>query len=215
MDESVRQKLDKYIADLFAPEDDLLRRVRAESEAAGLPAISIHADDGRMLQFLLKSIGAQRIIELGTLGGYSGIWLARALPADGRLFTLDMNPDHAAVATRMFEAAGLSERVEIRVGKALDSLKKLSADAPFDAIFIDADKDSYPAYLDWAIDHIRPGGLILAHNAFFGGSIVGAEERDPRLVAGLKTFNQRLASDPRLFGTIIPIGDGIAAAVRL
>lgn len=215
MDESVREKLDQYRLDLFAPEDDILRRVQAESQAAGLPAISIHADDGRMLQFLLKAIGAQRIIELGTLGGYSGIWLARALPADGRLFTLDINPTHADFARRMFELAGLSDRIEIRLGNALDNLHKLAADAPFDAIFIDADKDSYPAYLDWAIEHIRPGGLILAHNAFFGGSVIGAEERDPKLVDGLKTFNQRLASDPRLLGTIIPIGDGLAAAVRL
>lgn len=215
MDQSVRDKLDQYARDLFAPEDDLLRRLQAESQQAGMPAISVSPDEGRMLQFLLKSVGARRVVELGTLAGYSGIWMARALPADGRLITLDNNPDHAAFARRMFDAAGLSDRVEVRLGKALDSLKKLSAEAPIDAMFIDADKDSYPAYLDWAIENVRSGGLIMAHNAFFGGSVVGAEQRDARLVEGLRVFNQRLASDPRLFGTIIPIGDGLAAAVRL
>jgi caffeoyl-CoA O-methyltransferase len=193
----------------------VLNSIISESAAHGLPQIHIHADDGRMLQFLLKAIGARRVIEVGTLAGYSGTWIARALPADGKLITLDSNPEHVKVAQESFKRAGVADRVEIRLGAALDSLKKLASDGPFDAIFIDANKDGYPAYLAWAIEHIRSGGLILAHNAFFGGSVVGAEEREPHLVEGLKAFNQTLAGDPRLFGTIIPIGDGLAAAVRL
>ncbi len=215
MENATRDALDQYVRDLFAPEDDILRRIRSESEQAGMPQIHIRSDEGRMLQFLLKTVGARHVVEIGTLGGYSGTWIARALPANGRLITLDNNLDHAEFARRMFEAAGLAGRVEIRLGNALDSLKELASEGPFDAVFIDANKDGYPPYLDWAVENVRAGGMITAHNAFFSGSVVGAGERDPKLVDGLKTFNQRIANDPRLFGTIIPIGDGIAAAIRL
>ena len=214
MDEKSHEKLTNYVRELFAPEDDLLKRIRAESEQAGMPQIHVQSEEGRMIQFLLVAVGAKRVVEIGTLAGYSGTWIARALPPDGKLITVDNNPDHSAFARRMFEQGGVLDRVEIRTGDALQNLATLSKGSPYDAIFIDANKDGYPAYLDWAIENIRMGGLILAHNAFFGGSVVGLEKRDAKLVEGLKEFNQRIASDPRLFGMIVPIGDAFAAAIR-
>lgn len=175
----------------------------------------VHPEEGQMLRFLLAAVGARRVIEIGTLVGYSGLWMARALPEDGLLITLEREPECAAVARAFFEQAGLSARVEVRLGSALDILPELTAEGPFDAVFIDADKDRYPEYLDWSVENIRPGGLIMAHNAFLAGAIVGLRKRAPRHVKAVQALNRRLADDPRLLGTIIPVGDGIAAAIRL
>lgn len=215
MEEATREALNQYVRDLFAPEDDLLASIRSESAERGLPQIHVRPEEGQMLHFLLKVVGARRVIEIGTLAGYSGTWIARALPPDGRLITLDVNPDHASFAGEIFQRAGLADLVEIRLGEASQSLATLAREGPFDAVFIDADKDAYPEYLTWAIENIRIGGLILAHNVFARGAVVGAIERDPGQLKGIMDFNAAIASDPRLAATIIPVGDGIAAAVRL
>lgn len=214
MDEALHDALTAYIRDLYAPEDDALQAIRAETEAQGMPLIQVRPEEGRTLHFLLAAIGAQRVVEIGTLAGYSGVWIARALPPGGLLITLEYDERHTEVARRSFEGAGVADKVEIRSGRALDTLKGLSAEGPFDAVFIDADKQTYPAYLDWAVENVRPGGLILGHNAFLHGAIIEPGERDPAHVEGVRAFNRRLADDPRLLGLIIPVGDGIAAALR-
>ncbi len=215
MNEAATEALTQYIRDLYAPEDDLLRAVRAESAALGFPQIHIRPEEGRMLQVLLTAVGARRVVEVGTLAGYSSLWIARALPADGRLITLEQDPERAEVARAFFARAGLDARVEVRPGRALDTLPALTAEGPFDALFLDANREIYPVYLDWAVENVRSGGLIMAHNAFLRGGIIGLIERDPRTVEGMRAFNRRLAEDPRLLATIVPVGDGIALAVRL
>jgi caffeoyl-CoA O-methyltransferase len=208
----VDDALIQYVCDLFAPEDDHLRVLRDESIAQGLPQAHIHPEEGRMLQFLLGLIGAHRVLEIGTLAGYSATWIARGLPDGGHLISLDRDPDRADLTRGLLAEAGLSDRVEVRVGEAPGVLSDLAAEGPFDAIFIDANKDAYPAYLDWALDNIRPGGLIMAHNAFMRGRIADPDAQSEYNVQSMQTFNHRIADDPRLDGMIIPIGDGIVAA---
>jgi len=204
-----------YIRSLFAPEDDLLLAVRAEIEARGLPRITIQPEEAQVIQLLLKAIGAQRVIEIGAMVGYSGIWIARSLPPDGCLITIEHDPDRAEIAREFFEKAGLNGRIDLRIGPAFDVLDSLAADAPYDAVFIDAHKDDYPAYLSWAVDHIRIGGLILGHNALMGGAIIEPSRQADRLVKGIRAFNQQIADNPHLHGTIIPIGDGITVALKI
>jgi len=202
--------------DLFAPEDAHLQALHDASRAHGLPPIHIRPEEGRMLQFLLGLVGAERVLEIGTLAGYSATWIARALPPTGRLISLEIDPDRADLTRRFLNDAGLSDRVEVRVGEAPAILPSLSAEGPFDALFIDANKAAYPAFLDWALDdNIRIGGLIVAHNAFWRGRVIDPAQQSDRQVRGLLEFNRRLAQDPRLDGIIIPIGDGISAARRI
>lgn len=215
MDQRIHDALVNYTRDLYAGEDAVLQAVHLEADEHGLPRIHIRPEEGRVLQFLTRLAGVKTMVEIGTLAGYSGLWLARALPEDGRLITLEQNPEHAEVARHTFERAGLAGRVEVRLGAALDLLRDLTQEGPFDAVFIDADKGSYPEYLTWAIENIRPGGLIMAHNAFLHGAVIGMRERNARDINAVQTFNRRLADDVRLLGTIIPVGDGIAAAIRL
>lgn len=211
MDDALAQ----YVRDLFVSEDDHLRAIRQASLELGFPQSHIHPEDGRMLQFLLGLVGACRVVEIGTLAGYSATWIARGLPEGGQLVSVEREPDRADLARRYLAEAGLADRVEVRIGEALSVLADLSADGPFDAIFMDAGRDIYPACLDWALDNIRPGGLILAHNAFMRGRIVDPAEQSDRVIQYMQTFNHRIAEDPRLDGMIIPIGDGIAAARRI
>ncbi len=203
-----------YIRELFAQEDDLLREAREEAAEQGLPAIHIQPEEARMLQFLLKAVGARRVLEIGALFGYSGVWLARALPEGGRLFTLEKDAERARLVRETFRRADISDRAEVRVGQAPGGLEALASEGPFCAIFIDADKAGYPEYLDWALENVRMGGLVLAHNAFQRGRVLDPDQTEAA-VEGVRAFNRRLAEDPQLFGTIIPIGDGIAAAVRV
>ena len=154
------------------------------------------------------------VVEIGTLGGYSGIWLARGLPANGRLITLEKEPQHAQVAREHFALAGLEAKVDLRLGDANELLPALAAEGPFDFCFIDADKLGYSAYLDWALANIHPGGLIAAHNAFRGGALLDPKDKSPE--AGfMRTFNQRFATEPRLLSTIYPAGDGMLIGVVL
>jgi predicted O-methyltransferase YrrM len=160
-----------------------------------------------LLGILARAVGAKKILEIGTLGGYSGTWLARALSPGGKLITLEVNPRHAEVARHAFERAGVEDLVAIRVGPALDSLPDLRSEAPFDLVFIDADKDNYPAYLDWAVALARPGALIVADNVLQGGRVLMDPPPDAG-VAGIQEFNRRAAQHPRLDALILPMRDG-------
>jgi len=211
MDEAVRAKLDQYVVDLFVNEDDALRSIQGEADRNDMPRISLQPHEGRLLQFLALASGARKAVEIGTLAGYSGVWLARGLPADGKLYTLEVSSKHARVARGSFERAGVGSKVEILEGAALDSLKKLSSKGPFDLVFIDADKEGYPQYLAWAVENLRPGGMVAAHNAFRGGSVIAPKEEGDR---AMDAFNRALASDGRLESTILAIGDGMAVGIK-
>ena len=211
MDEALREKLNEYITELYAPEDDGLKHILAETERNNMPDIGLLPFEGRLLQFLAEMIDAKKIVEIGTLAGYSGTWMARALPANGKLFTVEVSSKHAAVARANFDYAGVGDKVEVRQGDAHDILSKLSNQAPFDMVFIDANKDSYPFYLDWAVENVRIGGLIAAHNALRGGKVVMPDDVGD---AEMDAFNKRIAAHPQLSSYLIGVGDGMAAAVR-
>jgi caffeoyl-CoA O-methyltransferase len=210
-DPQVMMKLTEYAANLSAHEDDVLRWIEAETERNEMPTINVQPFDGRLLQFLMRAVGARKVVEIGTLAGYSAVWLARALPTDGKLFTLEKSGKHAQVARASFERAGLDGKVELLEGPALDSLKRLQSQAPFDFVFIDANKDGYPAYLDWAVENLRPGGMVAAHNAFRSGSVLAPESDEDRLMA---EFNRALIANARLDSLILPVGDGMAVGIR-
>ncbi len=211
--------VDGYLADLLVPPDAALEAALRDSDAAGLPAIQVSPVQGKLLMVLARSVGARRILEIGTLGGYSTIWLARALPADGRLITLEAMPLHAKVAQANLARAGLAQLVEIRLGKAAETLPKIASDGggPFDVIFIDADKASYPEYLTWSLRLARPGTLIVADNVIRKGAVLDAASPDPD-VQGMRRFMDMLAAEPRLRATALQtVGskgyDGLAFAV--
>jgi caffeoyl-CoA O-methyltransferase len=205
--------LSDYIAELFAPEDTLLQELRAEAGRRGLPEIAISAEVGRLLQVLLVSIGARRVLEIGTLAGYSAIWIARALGPDGRLVTLEIDPARADLARSFLQRAGLADRAEVRVGDALETTAGLVRQGErFDAVFIDADKERYPAYLDHALELVRTGGLILADNALWSGRVLDDPAEDQG-TAAVQAFNRAMAGHPRLVSTIVPVRDGVAVGV--
>ncbi|HLH63366.1 MAG TPA: O-methyltransferase [Ktedonobacteraceae bacterium] len=204
-EEGTRQRIQDQIARIFAPEDDALRNALVSAKQAGLPEIQISPIQGKFLQLMAAACNARKILEIGALGGYSGIWLARALPAGGRLITLEINPTHAEVVRNSFARAGLSDRTEVRVGKALDLLPQLESEAPFDLVFIDADKQPYPQYLEWALRLIRPGSIIVADNCIRGGRGFG-DPMDEGSV-GVFEYNQRIASDPRLVSLDLAMDD--------
>ena len=219
MSENNWAEVDTFIADLFVNPDPALDAALAESERAGLPAIEVSAPAGKLLMLFARMIGAKRILEIGTLGGYSTIWLARALPKDGRLITLEADAKHAKVARKNIDNAGLGDRVDIRLGKALDTLPKLETEraGPFDLIFLDADKPNNPAYFQWALKLSRPGSLIIADNVVRLGAIVDANSTDPN-VKGVRHFLEIIAGEKRVSATAIQtVGvkghDGFAVAV--
>jgi predicted O-methyltransferase YrrM len=204
--------LSAWLANLFAPEDHVLVALREECKRRGMPEISVSPDEGALLQLLIAAIRARRVLEIGTLGGYSAIWMARALPQDGHLLTLELEELHAEVARSFARHAVLDRIIEVRTGAALDSLADLPAEPAFDACFIDADKQNYPAYLDHALRLVRPGGLILADNTFLAGRIF--DERDETDSArAMREFNQRIAEHPRLLSMIVPIRDGLSVSL--
>lgn len=202
---------DAYICDLFATEDAPLRAARERHDALGLPPIHVSPDEGRLLFVLLRSIGARRVLEIGTLGGYSGIWIARALPADGRLVTIEREPAHAEAAARSFAEAGVADRIEQLVGDATERLASL--EPPFDAVFVDADKEPMPHYYQEAMRLLRPGGLLLGDNAFFHGRVLDPDDRGAD-VEGIRTFARLAAEDPSLDATIVPVRDGLVVGVK-
>jgi len=211
--------VDRYLGDLFGASDPTLEAALQLAADAGLPPISLAPTHAKLLAILARSIRARSILEIGTLGGYSAIWLARALPPDGTLLTLEADPRHAEIARTNLEQAGLADRVEVRVGPALDTLALLPDDhrVPFDLVFIDADKPSYPAYLDWALKLTRPGSLIIADNVVRNGAVADANSPD-RNVQAVRRFNAALAAEPRLTAVgIQTVGvkgyDGLAIAL--
>jgi predicted O-methyltransferase YrrM len=207
-------QISAYINSLFVFEDAALQSAREESPKRGLPAIAIKPEEGRFLQFLVRACQAQKALEIGSLGGYSGIWISRGLPAGGKLITLEVEPLHAQVAGEHFRAAGVSDRVEIRVGNAHELLKTLASEGPFDFIFIDAEKPGYPRYFEWALENVRLNGVIAAHNAFRKGSVIGLKEPD-QYTNLMQDFNRRFAQEPRLISTIFPAGDGMLVGVKV
>ncbi|QES41383.1 methyltransferase [Streptomyces venezuelae] len=199
--------VDDYFTDLLAPADDALTAALRDSDAAGLPRIAVAPNQGKLLHLLAQIQGARRILEIGTLGGYSTIWLARALPADGRLVTLEYNPAHADVARGNLARAGLDKIVDVRVGAALDSLTVLGAEhaahpEPFDLVFIDADKANNAHYLRWAVELTRPGSLIILDNVVRGGAVADADGTDPAIL-GTRSALELIAEHPKLTGTAV------------
>jgi predicted O-methyltransferase YrrM len=196
--------IDDYIAENFLDDDPALDATLAASEAAGLPEIQVAPLQGKLLMMLAASLGARNILEVGTLGGYSTIWLARGLAEGGRVVTLEIDPGHAAVARKNFENAHLADRIEVRVGAALDTLAALHAEhaGPFDLIFIDADKPSTPDYFDWAVTLARKGTLIVVDNVVREGAILAVQSENKH-VKGLRSFYARVAADPRVTATAL------------
>jgi predicted O-methyltransferase YrrM len=212
-------RVDQYFVDLLVRPDPMLEAALEASDAAGLPQIQVAPNQGKFLMLLAQAQGARRILEIGSLGGYSTIWLARALPSDGRLVTLEAVPTHATVARNNIERAGFAEVVEVRLGRALETLPQLAAEGlgPFDFIFLDADKRTYPEYLEWCIKLSRRGTMIVADNVVRDGAVVDSASRDAD-VRGVRRFLERLSTDPRVSATAIQtVGskgyDGIALAV--
>jgi caffeoyl-CoA O-methyltransferase len=200
-----RQKITEEITRKFAAEDDGLLYALRTAKQAGLPEIQISPIQGKFLQLLAVACNAHKILEIGSLGGYSGIWLSRALPANGHFITLEINPTHAELVRKAFEQAGVSDRAEVRVGNALDLLPLIEQEAPFDLIFIDADKPPYPQYLDWALRLSRHGSIIVADNCIRSGK--GFEEPQDEGMAGIVAYNNRIASDPRLISLDLAMDD--------
>ena len=196
--------VDDYYAALLNASDPIMEAVLKNSESAGLPAIQVSPLQGRMLMLLAQAAGVRRILEIGTLGGYSTIWLARSLPRGGELLSLEVEPRHAEVAAANIAHAGFAGMVEVRIGPAADSLAALVGEGarPFDFVFIDADKASYPAYLEWALKLTWPGSLILADNMVRGGAVIDEDSEDAA-VQGVRKFNQLLAGNERLTATAI------------
>lgn len=219
MDNKIFEEVDSYIANLLVQEDDALLSVAKSIEAAGMPQISVSPNQGKFLQLLARLCGAKRILEIGTLGGYSTIWMARALPKDGKLITLEFDPAYAKVARQNIIRAGVDASVDIRVGKALDLLPRIEAEPawPFDMIFIDADKEPYAEYFQWALKLSRPGTLIIADNVIRDGKVLDEHPNDSR-VAGVQRFNKVLSECTDVTATILQtVGvkeyDGMALAV--
>ena len=208
---SEQEQLLAYVEQLFCAEDAALQQIRALHAREQLPAIAISAEEGRLLQVLLRAVRAQRVLEIGTLGGYSGAWIARALGNGGRLTTVEANPRHAAVARRAFALAGVAECVELREGPALDVLPGL--EPGYDAVFVDADKAPLARYYEHAMRLLRAGGLLLCDNAFFHARVLDAADREPD-VEGVRAFNRLAAADPRVVATIVPVRDGLLVGVK-
>ncbi|MER5741179.1 O-methyltransferase [Streptomyces sp. NPDC002262] len=196
--------VDAYVTDLLVPADEALTAALADSAAAGLPEIAVAPNQGKLLNLLAQVQGARRILEIGTLGGYSTIWLARALPADGRLTTLEYDPRHAEVARGNLARAGLADRVEVRTGPALDTLQLLEEEGagPFDLVFVDADKANNPHYVTWALKLSRPGTLIVVDNVVRGGRVAVEDPSDPA-ITGTRAMFDLVAHEPRLDATAL------------
>jgi predicted O-methyltransferase YrrM len=218
-DEKRWTAVDSYLNERLIPPDPALDGALRDSEAAGLPAIQVTATMGKLLHLLARVQGARRILEVGTLGAYSTIWLARALPAGGRLVTLESEGRHADVARANLQRAGLADVVELRLGRALDTLPRLQAEggAPFDLVFIDADKQSNPEYFQWALKLSRVGSVIIVDNVIRGGAVIDADNREPA-IEGVRRLNQMLGAEPRVSATALQtVGakgyDGFAMAL--
>lgn len=209
-------RLESYVARLYGPEDAVLREIRDRSTREGLPDIQVAALDALHLELLVRASGVRRAVEIGTLGGYSGVAIARGLLPGGRLDTCELEPLHARVAEESFRRAGVADRVRIHLGPALASLRGLEPEAPFDFVFIDADKEGYPAYLDWAARCLRPGGVLVADNVFaFGGLAEPIGPQTEASVRAMDEFHRRVAGSGEFRATVLPTGEGLSLAVRM
>jgi predicted O-methyltransferase YrrM len=220
MSENTWNAIDRYISEQLLPHDAVLDSALQASHAAGLPTINVAPNQGKLLMLLAQIQGARRILEIGTLGGYSTIWLARALPASGQLVTLEVNPAYAKVAKANIERAGLSAVVAIRVGPALETLQSMTSEAaqPFDFVFIDADKPNTAAYFAWAMELTRSGSVIVVDNVVRKGGLADDKSADAD-VQGMRRFMETLAAEARVIATVIQtVGvkgyDGFAIALR-
>ncbi len=218
MDDNIYARVDAYIDDLLGLADPVLEAVLQSTLDAGMPEIQISASQGKFLYLLAKLSGARKVLEIGSLAGFSTIWLGRALPPDGKLITLELVPKHAEVTRKNLQLAGLSQIAEVRVGAALESLAHLfsSSEGPFDVVFIDADKISYPLYLEWALKLTRSGSLIVADNIIRKGSVIDETAQDEGS-RGARAFNAALAADPRVEASLLQViggkgHDGLAIA---
>ncbi|KAK3916128.1 Catechol O-methyltransferase [Frankliniella fusca] len=217
----LEKNLEDYSANTFRPVDDVLREVVDRAERNQLPPLHVDSLDGLTLEVMIRMAGYKKMVEVGTLAGYSGIQIARAIGPDGHLHTIEVMPQFAEVAKESFRKAGVEDRVTVHVGTAAEVLQRLAKLGPFDAVFIDADKENYPVYLDWAEENIRVGGAIFADNTFGFGHVWRDADTimdNPKLksqVAGLRKINARLASNPNYRATILPTNQGLTMAVRL
>lgn len=199
--------IDTYVTELCTPQDEVLLATLEATKAGGLPPIQIPPTLGKLLHILVRCSGANKILEIGTLGGYSAIWMARALKPGGRLLSLEISPEHAAVARQNVERAGLSDCIEVRVGPALEQLPGLVKEGPFDVVYIDADKESYPQYLDWALKLTHAGSLIIGDNVLRGGHVIDPQPEDAGAQA-IHLFNEKACTNPRLTTIILPNRNG-------
>ncbi len=226
MDHTLWSNVDDFLTSLLVGEDPALSGALQRSAAAGLPAINVSPPQGKLLHLLARMMGARRILEIGTLGGYSTIWLARALPADGKVITLEYEAKHAEVARANFAAAGVSDKIELRLGRAIETLPRLEREGsgPFDLVFIDADKPSTPDYFEWSLKLTRPGGVIVVDNVIRQGAIVDAavardaSDGERENIAGVRRFLEMAAAETRVSVTAIQtVGgkgyDGFALAL--
>jgi predicted O-methyltransferase YrrM len=204
MDTELWTAVDAHLVDTLLSADDVLAAALTDSAAAGLPEIQVAANQGKLLSLLVRISGSRRVLEVGTLGGYSAIWLARGLPADGTLVSLELEEHNAGVARRNLDRAGFADRAEVRVGPAADSLAAMVEEdtEPFDLVFLDADKGGYPTYLALALELSRPGTVIVADNVVRGGAVLDADTTDPNAL-GVRRFLDAAAADPRLDGTAV------------
>ena len=204
MTQEVWKAVDEYISDALSLDDDVLQAVQAASDEGGLPAIQVSAAQGKFLELLARMIGAKRILEVGTLGGYSTVWMARGIAKDGQIVTLELDQKHADVAAANFRRAGVSELIDLRVGAALDTLPVLESEIeePFDLSFIDADKANIPAYFESALRMSRPGSVIIVDNVVREGAVIDSASEDPS-VRGVRKLNEMLASNRRVSSTVL------------
>ena len=205
-------QIQAYISNLFAVEDEALQQIRQQTAEQGLPQIAVSAEEGAFLALLVRLCRARRVLEIGTLAGYSTVWMARALPADGYLVTIEKSAVHAKIARRNFRLAGVEGKIRLLIGQASLMLKKAAAFAPYDLIFLDADKEGYPYYYEWALQHLPSGGVIAAHNALWGGSVAG--NASSPIIEAVRSFNSMVARDERVAAHLYPAGDGTLIAVK-
>ena len=206
-----------YIESLYAPEDPGLRAIRDRLVCAGRWGVNIGANEGKILQFLIRLSGVKKAVEIGTLFGYSAVWIARALPADGHLYTIERDHDCVRMARKAFEECDVTEKVSILEGEAIDKLNELEKLGQFDMVFIDANKSSYYEYLKWATKVVRPGGLIVADNTLLGGGVASDEKPENLSMmqwTEMRKFNQAMADMGEFFATILPTSEGLTIAIR-
>lgn len=211
-------ELIQYVLETFKPEDSVLVDIRKRTEAAGIPLIQVGAVDGLHLEVLTRMAKVEKAVEIGTLGGYSGVCIARGLPTHGKLFTFEINEDNAAVARESFKKAGVESKTEIFLGPALENLSKIEKHGLFDLVFIDADKANYPNYLKWAADHLKIGGVVIGDNTFAFGKIARTKHEnteESQSVRALRDFNFQLAQSGRFRATMLPTGEGLTVGVKV